>query len=82
MHLNALRRTDHQCVAPTKVLIPALVVSSLLLGGCTRHNVTQSAPCTAVTAQRTVVVASSRGAIGLAKLGVTPARLKASDKCS
>jgi len=59
-----------------------VLTSALGLAACSTHRVAQTHPCPALTAQSKVVVASSRGAIGLAKVGLTPKGLKALDDCS
>jgi hypothetical protein len=58
---------------PGKPRILALVVLSMTAAaGCTTHSVAQQNPCTAV---------SIRGAIGVAKLGLTAEELKLQQKC-
>jgi len=62
----------------------ALVVLAvgLATAGCSTHRVAATNVCGSVAKEKVVVVAPKRGAIGMAKLGLTPKELKALDKCS
>jgi hypothetical protein len=53
---------------------------SLLVAGCSTHNVEATHTCT-VTKDGKAVAVSNRGGIGLAKIGLTPKSLKAQEKC-
>jgi hypothetical protein len=60
-----------------------LVVAIGALGaGCSTQQAAVSHPCPRSSVQGRTVAASSRGAIGLAKIGLTPKRLKTQEKCS
>jgi hypothetical protein len=56
--------------------------AAIAAGGCTTHRVTAVHLCPGVVTQRTVVAVPNRGAIGMDKVGLTPAGLKAQEKCS
>jgi hypothetical protein len=49
-------------------------------GGCSTHDVAVSRPCTIVKAGKAVAL-SNRGAVAMAKIGLTPRALKAQEKC-
>jgi hypothetical protein len=56
-----------------------ILLTGLALSGCRRHEnvaVVHSCP---VVAGKKIVVASDKGAIGMAKVGLTPKELKADD---
>lgn len=61
------------------------VTGALLLvtavAGCSTHDVAVERPCPEVTADDVAAI-SNRGAIGMAKLGLTPESLKARGDCS
>lgn len=62
----------------------AIAGLSLFVGavttGCSTHDVPVSHPCTTVEGGKVVAV-ENRGAIALAKVGLTPKGLKAQEKC-
>jgi hypothetical protein len=53
----------------------------LLATACSTHEVEATRTCTTVTKGGKVVAVSNRGAIGLAKIGLTPRALKLQEKC-
>jgi hypothetical protein len=56
-----------------------IVLTGLALSGCNKHEnvaVVHSCP---LAANKTIVVASDKGEIGLAKIALTPKELKADD---
>jgi hypothetical protein len=57
------------------------VSAALILGGCSKHQAQAVASCRAVAAKSKTVAVSSRGAIGLEKVGLTPDELKALESC-
>jgi hypothetical protein len=59
-----------------------VVVIAAATAGCSTHRVATTNPCPVVTKHKVVVVAPTRRAIGMAKLGLTPKGLKAQYKCS
>ena len=63
----------------------AVAVGVLLLfgavAGCSTHDVAVERPCPEVTAKKVAAI-SNRGAIGMAKVGLTPEALKAREDCS
>jgi hypothetical protein len=52
----------------------------LAVTGCSTHDVPTSNPCTTLKGGKVVAV-ENRGAIGLAKVGLTPKGLKAQEAC-
>jgi hypothetical protein len=62
----------------------ALVGSSALFcvaaTGCSTHNVAVSRPCFKVTGDKAVAI-DNRGAIAMAKIGLTPEGLKNQERC-
>jgi hypothetical protein len=65
-----------------RALLGALLVAGTMAAtGCTPHRVAVNYKCPGVTAHKTVVFSSRRGGTGMAKVGVTPAGLKAEQKC-
>jgi hypothetical protein len=63
--------------ARVPVAVAGLVVA-FAAAGCDGHRVASSYPCTAT---KTHVVVSDTGAVALARVGITPARLKAQQTC-
>lgn len=66
--------------ALTAVLGSAALVS-IAATGCSTHDVAVSRPCPAVTKGGKAIAIENRGAIALAKIGLTPDGLKAQVKC-
>jgi hypothetical protein len=58
-----------------------VAVCLLAAGGCSTHHAAATRSCGSITRQRVVVV-SNRGAMGLAKIGLSPKVLKAQQNCS
>jgi hypothetical protein len=58
-----------------------VVLSTAAVTGCSTHPVALIQPCSTAPKQATIVVASDRGAIGLMKVGLTPAELTAEQSC-
>ena len=86
-HGGSYQMTDHQSryarvtVVRQRLAIGALVVAgSVGIAGCTAHRVVVTRSCGSGSVQRTIVV-SNRGAVGLAKVGLTPKVLKAEENC-
>jgi hypothetical protein len=67
---------------PSRPLVVLVLALSALFAGCSTTRVAVSHPCPGSPANAKTVAASNRGAIGLAKVGLTPKRLKADEKCS
>lgn len=61
------------------LLTPALF--AIAATGCSTHEVAVSRPCATVTRGGKAVAIENRGAIAMAKVGLTPAGLKAQEKC-
>jgi hypothetical protein len=55
------------------------VVCGLVLSGCTKHESVAIVHSCPLTAGKKIVVAADRGAIGMAKVALTPKELKADD---
>ena len=64
-----------------RALLGTIVVFGLALAGCSTHRIAIQNPCPAVTSHGIVIHAPYRGGIGLAKIGLTPAAVKAQEKC-
>ena len=58
-----------------------VVLSTAAVAGCSTHHVALIQPCSASPKHATIVGASDRGAIGLSKVGLTPAELTAWQTC-
>jgi hypothetical protein len=58
------------------------LASAITVGACSTHRVAVTNPCPTLTKNGVVVVSPNRGAIGLAKIGLTPAAVKAQEKCA
>jgi hypothetical protein len=58
----------------------SLVVVSFIGAGCETHATPTAHRCPSPATTK-LVVASERGAVGLAKIGFTPRALKAIEKC-
>jgi hypothetical protein len=66
-------RAERGWSGPRRMLVSALVVlSATVVAGCTSHAVAVKHPCPDL---------SVRGAIALAKIGLTPKELKLQEKC-
>ncbi len=66
----------------TRVLVALLFVASLVgTAGCSTHRAAVTNPCPVVSKQGTIVVTPNRGAIAMAKVGLTPKSLKTQQKC-
>jgi hypothetical protein len=63
-----------------RLLIGTVGALSLVATGCSTHDVSATRTCTTVTNGKVVAI-SSRGAIGMAKIGLTPKALKLQEKC-
>jgi hypothetical protein len=57
------------------------LLTALAVSGCTPHTVSVTDPCRTVSGQGSIVVISDRGAVGLARIGLTPRGLKAEQNC-
>ena len=57
-----------------------VVLSTAAVGGCSTHRVALIQPCSAPPSHG-MIVASGRGAVGLSKVGLTPAELTAWQSC-
>jgi hypothetical protein len=62
-------------------LITVVIAFATTTAACSTHPVAVTRPCPAVTRRGTVIAAPYRGGVGLAKVGLTPAALKAREKC-
>ena len=58
----------------------AVLLLGALLAGCSTHDEAVSRPCPEVTSKKVAAI-SNRGAIGMAKIGLTPDNLKAREDC-
>jgi hypothetical protein len=67
--------------AGRRALIGVLGVLSLILTACSTQDVAATRTCGNITTGGKIVAVSSRGAIGLAKIGLAPRVLKAQEKC-
>jgi hypothetical protein len=75
-------RTSHERRARSlRALVGAVAALSLLATACSTHDVAATRTCTTVTKGGKVVAVSNRGAIGMAKVGLTPKALKLQEKC-
>jgi hypothetical protein len=74
-------RTNKVATAPSRlVLAVALALSAVLLAGCSTHQVAAVHACPA--SKHHVAGVSSKGGVGLAKIGLTPKVLKTQEGCS
>jgi hypothetical protein len=64
-----------------RVLSVVIVVLALSVTACSTHDVAATRTCTTVTKGGKVAAVSNRGAVGLAKIGLTPKGLKLQEKC-
>jgi hypothetical protein len=63
------------------VAVAGVLALSTVAVGCSTHDEATSRPCPPVAPKGTAVAISRRGAVGMAKVGLTPAGLKAQEKC-
>jgi hypothetical protein len=66
----------------SNVAVAAIVLVGALASGCSTHDVAASRPCPDIKADKKAIAISNRGAIGMAKIGLTPENLKAREDCS
>jgi hypothetical protein len=62
------------------VFVVTVALGATTVSGCTKHNVAAVHPCPVVATKKVVTVAN-RGAIAMAKVGLTPKELKAVTTC-
>lgn len=65
----------------TALLMCLLAMPTTIATGCSTHREAVSHPCTTVTKGGKVIAVENRGAIAMAKVGLTPNSLKAQEKC-
>ena len=81
MQREAGRRRARRGATGWRALIGTVGALCLLAAGCSTHEVAATRTCTTATKGGKVVALSNRGAIGLAKVGLTPKALKLQQKC-
>jgi hypothetical protein len=74
------QQTRRRVARGPRLALGTLVALSILTAGCSTHDVAVSNPCRTTRGGKVVAV-SSRGAIAMAKVGLSPRGLKAQEQC-
>ena len=79
---SAMKDNAHSRGSARQMLAGVLVVlSTAAVAGCSAHHVALIQLCSASPKHALIATASDRGAIGLSKVGLTPAELTAWQSC-